>query len=392
MKKIVAGYVRVSTEEQRDKGYSIDEQIDTITKYYDLYFSNLDCKLIMYNDAGYSGRTLDRPEVVKLMNLVKQKKVDSIIFVKLDRLSRNIRDTQKLVELFHEYDVNMISIFDKIDLNTASGEFTFNIKSAVAQYESKQISERTRMGLDGKARSGIYPYAKLPIGISRNDVGKIYYNDDINIVRYMYEMYFTLRSTREVAKAVRIKYPHIDISHCYFLKLLSNTLYRGYFERKVYDGEIIRIDVIDPIFTEEDIIKLKDINFGKKRKSVNKYVFENKVYMEDGSRMHHTKQVKEKNDGSKCTYNYYYSKRHSLYINENIIMDAVRVALKKHSKKRDKYIETKADEYLNLFVNEQITKEEYLKMINKLKKVDIKNQFHKIVVDTKKNVKVIFDE
>ena len=82
-------YVRVSTDDQRDNGYSIDSQLRMIKEYCEKNEYDI---VDVYNDAGHSGKDLMRPEMQRLLKDIKSKKIDKLIAIKVDRLTRNNYD------------------------------------------------------------------------------------------------------------------------------------------------------------------------------------------------------------------------------------------------------------------------------------------------------------
>src|SRR5699024_7512767 len=133
-------YVRVSTHDQAEEGYSIDEQIDKLKKY---------CEIMgwivydTYIDPGYSGSNIDRPGLKKLIRSAKQKNIDTVLSYKLDRLSRSQKDTLYLIEdVFIKHGVDFVSLNENFDTSTPFGKAMIGILSVFAQLEREQITER----------------------------------------------------------------------------------------------------------------------------------------------------------------------------------------------------------------------------------------------------------
>lgn len=96
-----AVYVRVSTDDQRDNGYSIDSQLRMIKEYCE---KNNYLIVDVYNDAGHSGKDLMRPEMQRLLKDIKSKKIDKLVAIKVDRLTRNNYDGFWLLNYCEEHD------------------------------------------------------------------------------------------------------------------------------------------------------------------------------------------------------------------------------------------------------------------------------------------------
>ena len=168
-KSVIGIYRRVSTQEQATDGQSIEAQKEKIEKFvsFDTTFENLDTEIVDFCDNGFSGKDLERPAMKKLVESVKNKKIDFVIVVKLDRLSRHLPDMYYLLELFNKFDIGFISINEKIDTKTAHGRFFIGILSSLSQLEREQTSERVqsvfrelveKQPLGGKAPFGYFYY------------------------------------------------------------------------------------------------------------------------------------------------------------------------------------------------------------------------------------------
>ena len=115
-------YVRVSTDDQRDNGYSIDSQLRMIKEYCE---KNEYDSVDVYNDAGHSGKDLMRPEMQRLLKDIKSKKIDKLVAIKVDRLTRNNYDGFWLLNYCEEHDVKIELILEPYDVSTANGEMIF---------------------------------------------------------------------------------------------------------------------------------------------------------------------------------------------------------------------------------------------------------------------------
>lgn len=160
---MIAIYVRVSSKEQKEHGYSIGEQIDRLSKYCDaMGLKNPK----VYNDAGHSGAKMDRPALSLLISDVKAKKIEKVLVYKLDRLSRSQKDTLTLIEdIFLKNGCDFVSISENFDTSTPLGRAMIGILAVFAQLEREQIKERMSMGREARAKQGKYAGSHLhPIG------------------------------------------------------------------------------------------------------------------------------------------------------------------------------------------------------------------------------------
>ena len=252
MSKITALYVRVSTNLQAEEGYSIDEQIDRLTKYADA----MEWKPTkVYTDAGYSGASINRPAITDLIRDVEQGKIDRIVVYKLDRLSRSQADTLYLIEkVFLANSCDFVSMSENFDTSTPFGKAMIGILSVFAQLEREQIKERMAIGKQGRAKSGKYR------GGGHNPTGYEYIDGELVIneyeamqVREAHELYQQGKSFNEIAKIFRDKgYTKQNGEWQGFnvRRTILNKLYAGYI---TYKGS-------EYLGTHEPIISLDTYN------------------------------------------------------------------------------------------------------------------------------------
>ena len=186
--KRVALYVRVSTQEQAEEGYSIGAQTERLKAYckardwmiYDEYI-----------DPGFSGSNTERPALNKLIRDAVGRKFDLILVYKLDRLSRSQKDTLYLIEdVFNKNEIDFVSINENFDTSTAFGRAMIGILSVFAQLEREQIKERTAMGRAARAKDGLFHGGGYdPLGYDYID-GKLVVNEyEALQIRKIYELF-----------------------------------------------------------------------------------------------------------------------------------------------------------------------------------------------------------
>ena len=144
------GYVRVSTQEQADHGYSVDAQISKIRAYADLYDIVL---LDVIIDAGVSAKSLKRDGLTNVLQMLDSGEADAVIIFKLDRLTRDVSDWNYLIKNYFT-DKALLSVSDQIDTRTAAGRLCLNVLMSVAQWERETIGERTSTALQYKKSQG----------------------------------------------------------------------------------------------------------------------------------------------------------------------------------------------------------------------------------------------
>lgn len=195
----IAIYARVSTAEQAEHGYSIEEQTDRTKKYceslgWEVYH--------VYTDAGFSGAKVDRPALQELILDVEAGRVDKVLVYKLDRLSRSQKDTLMLIEdTFLKNGVDFVSMSENFDTSTPFGRAMIGILAVFAQLEREQIRERMMMGKDARAKKGLWA------GSGYAPTGYTYENGELTpepyeamLVRTMFEMAAEGNTIYKIAK------------------------------------------------------------------------------------------------------------------------------------------------------------------------------------------------
>ncbi len=170
----VIGYARVSTPGQARNGDSIDDQRERIEAHCKAQRLTLS---EVIEDGGFSASSLKRPGVRRLLALVKGRKVDGVVVLKLDRLTRSLRDLGDLVKLFELTRVRLVSVSESIDTGTASGRMMLNILGTVSQWQREYIAERTAEVLAHKRSKGQRTSRFAPYGFKETPDGKGWVKD-----------------------------------------------------------------------------------------------------------------------------------------------------------------------------------------------------------------------
>ena len=168
------GYIRVSTDEQAQEGYSLQMQENKIRAYCELH--DLDLMDVIV-DAGISGQNIKgRPDALQLMSLIRGKKISSVVVYKLDRLSRSLRDLIEIADLLKKKRVALHSVTEKLDSSTPHGKFFFNITGSLAELERETISDRVKSGMAEKKAQGGRITRHAPYGYQFTPDGKLIEN------------------------------------------------------------------------------------------------------------------------------------------------------------------------------------------------------------------------
>ncbi len=144
-------YLRVSTEKQADRGVSLDAQRAKVQSYAELYELEL---VEVVVDAGLSASSLERPGLQRALGMLKRGKADALLVVKLDRLTRSVRDLADLVDGYFSKRAALLSVSEQIDTRSAAGRLVLNVLSSVGQWEREAIGERTSAAMQHLAAQG----------------------------------------------------------------------------------------------------------------------------------------------------------------------------------------------------------------------------------------------
>lgn len=164
--KYCAVYTRKSTEEGLEQDFnSLDAQREACLSYIasqkaEGWVPVMDA----YDDGGYSGGTLERPALKRLMEDIKSGKVHIVVVYKIDRLTRALMDFSKLVEVFDQHGVTFVSITQSFNTTTSMGRLTLNVLLSFAQFEREVIGERVRDKIAASKKKGMWMGGSPPLG------------------------------------------------------------------------------------------------------------------------------------------------------------------------------------------------------------------------------------
>lgn len=163
-------YLRVSTDEQADKGVSLDAQRAKVQAYASLY----DLELVAIEvDAGESAKSLERPALKRALAQLRKGGAEALLVVKLDRLTRSIRDLSDLLERYFIKKYALLSVGEQIDTRTAGGRMMLNMLTLVAQWEREAIGERTSAAMQHMRAEGRYTGGHVPYGWRLSPEGEL---------------------------------------------------------------------------------------------------------------------------------------------------------------------------------------------------------------------------
>ncbi len=249
-KKVAGLYIRVSTEDQAREGFSLPEQEKRLRamceyKGYEIYK--------LYKDAGISAKDMNRPAFEELLQDIREKKCNTIVVLKLDRLTRSVYDMEFIMKFLEENDAYLDCANEEINTTNSSGKMVARLLTTVSQNEIERTSERTKVGLAGAIKEGHIP-GKNPLGYKRD--GKKLVIDPLtkDIVKRIYDLYFEGKSYSNIAtifnqEEVLGKTNWRDTG---ILRIISNEIYKGDFvSGKTFNKPVYYENVVEPIVSKE---------------------------------------------------------------------------------------------------------------------------------------------
>src|SRR3989344_417643 len=255
--KNCAIYTRVSTDNQAEKEFSSCEAQEQ--KIRSFIASQNDWQVFkIYNDAGFSGATMERPALQELLSDLKKEKIDVVLVYKIDRLTLSPKDFYQLIEFF--------SITERFDTSTPAGRLLRNIMLTFSQFERELTSERTKDKMLERAKKGLANGGLTPYGYLRQDKKLIQHPKESEEIKSIFETYIESGSTAKTYQMLKDKgvknklgknFSKTNISH-----ILRNVIYIG---KVLHNGEIYQ-GIHEPIISEEIFALAQKIHKEKQKK------------------------------------------------------------------------------------------------------------------------------
>ena len=359
VKKVCGLYMRVSTEDQAREGFSLPEQKERLEAY--CKFKGFVIK-DYYTDAGISAKTGNyRPEFERLKEDIKSKKINTIIALKQDRITRSIFDWEELMRFLEESDAYLDCVNDDINTTNANGKMVSRILMSVSQQEIERTSERTKVGLAGAIKQGHIPH-QAPLGYKHENKKLVIDHLTKDVVIRIFELYHKGMSYQKIStlfnkEQVLGKTNWRDSS---IVAILENEIYKGDFVHgKRTKHPTYYENVVEPIVSKE---MWEECQVQKKKNSKSyqrtlTYLFLQKLRCPKCNRILGGKATQKKNGN---IYYYYYC--HDCKIN---------------------FKESLVEEYFNDFVNELV---EYDSVVNQFFLPMIKQKFDEPQEELKKDI------
>src|ERR1700737_229682 len=199
-----------------------------------------------YDDGGYSGGSTDRPDLQRLLDDIRARKIDVIVVYKVDRLTRSLADFAKLVELFDAQGVSFVSVTQQFNTTTSMGRLTLNVLLSFAQFEREVTGERIRDKIAASKQKGMWMGGWVPIGYDRKDRTLTINATEALTVRAIFDLFLKLKNVQRVQAELRrlnlTTKPYatprgravggLSFARGHIYKILSNPLYIGEIEHR----------------------------------------------------------------------------------------------------------------------------------------------------------------
>src|ERR1700678_1747038 len=205
-------YTRVSTEHGLEQEFNSLDNHREASEAYVKSQAHEGWKLIRthYDDGGYSGGSMDRPALQKLLDDIHARRIDVIVVYKVDRLTRSLADFAKLVVLFDAHSVSFVSVTQAFNTTTSMGRLTLNMLLSFAQFEREVTGERIRDKIAASKRKGIWVGGAVPLAYRVEDRALHIVEEHAEFVRDLFKRYLKLGSVvrlKTVLDAENVRLP-----------------------------------------------------------------------------------------------------------------------------------------------------------------------------------------
>lgn len=250
-KKIAGIYIRVSTEDQAREGFSLKEQEERLRmmcsfKGYEIYD--------VYSDDGISAKTGNyRPNFERLKQDIIDKKCNTIVVLKLDRLTRSVLDWEYILNFLEQNDAYLDCANDDINTTNANGKMISRILTSVSQNEIEKCSERTKVGLAGAIKEGHIPH-KAPFGYKHVDKKLVPDETTKDQIIRMFNLYYEGNSYQTISNLYNKEkvFGRTNWLDSTILKILQNEIYKGDFVHgKRSKNPRYYENVVEPLVSKE---------------------------------------------------------------------------------------------------------------------------------------------
>src|SRR4051812_24361226 len=200
-------YTRVSTEHGLEQEFNSLHNQREAAEAYVRSQAHEGWRLLptRYDDGGFSGGSLDRPALQRLLADIRAGQIDVVVVYKVDRLTRALSDFAKLVELFDQHGVSFVSVTQAFNTTSSMGRLTLNVLLSFAQFEREVTGERIRDKFAASKRKGMWMGGAVPLGYAVKDKKLIIVDEEAEQVRLIFQRYLELGSLDLLMRDLRTR-------------------------------------------------------------------------------------------------------------------------------------------------------------------------------------------
>ena len=319
VKKIAGLYMRVSTEDQVSDGFSLPEQKERLEAY---------CKINEYEIGGYytdegisAKKGVKRPEFERLKEDIKNKKLNTMLAIKQDRISRSVYDWEEIISFIEDNDAYLDFVYDDINTESSDGKMVSRIMMSVSHNEIEKTSERTKIGLAGAIKQGHIPH-RAPLGYKHENKKLVIDESTKDVVIRIFQLYHDGLSYQKIANLFNKEQVlgRTNWADNIICVILSNEIYKGDFVHgKRTKHPTYYEDVVEPLVSKEvwEECQYQKKNNSRAYQRTLTYIYVQKIICPKCGRIMGGKATKKKGRD----YYYYYCRDCKLNLKESVIED-----------------------------------------------------------------------
>lgn len=319
VKKIAGLYMRVSTEDQVNEGFSLPEQKERLEAY---------CKINEYEIGGYytdegisAKKGIKRPSFERLKEDIKNKKINTMLAIKQDRISRSVYDWEEIISFIEENDAYLDFVYDDINTESSDGKMVSRIMMSVSQNEIEKTSERTKIGLAGAIKQGHIPH-RAPLGYKHENKKLVIDESTKDVVIRIFQLYHDGLSYQKIANLFNKEQVlgRTNWADNIICVILSNEIYKGDFVHgKRTKHPTYYEDVVEPLVSKEvwEECQYQKKNNSRAYQRTLTYIYVQKILCPKCGKIMGGKATKKKGRD----YYYYYCRDCKLNLKESVIED-----------------------------------------------------------------------
>ena len=198
-------YTRVSSDSGLEQDFnSLDAQRESAEAYIKSQ-AHEGWRLVRdrFDDGGFSGGSMERPALQKLLEKIRDRRIDIVVVYKVDRLTRSLADFAKLVELFDAHKVSFVSVTQSFNTTSSMGRLTLNALLSFAQFEREVTGERIRDKIAASKKKGMWMGGHVPFGYRVEDRKLLVEDAEAAIVKTIFDLYLDLGSIPAVQRMLK---------------------------------------------------------------------------------------------------------------------------------------------------------------------------------------------